>query len=221
MYEIWKQYVGNYSSYRVRTKALTKISCYLDLWPLDPKIYKYLPFAILHLCMKYESCTLKITQVIMSETMCWQSSTMILTFDLFILYRYLPLTILHLCIKFESCTLKTTQVIESEPKYCQNSVVTLTFELLAPKCIGIVLLTSCICVNMKAVCSKILKLSCQNQSVDKVQLWPWPFDPKMYRYLPLAILHLCMKYESCMLKTTEVIMLELKCWQTDGQIWFL
>ena len=25
---------------------------------------------------------------------------------------------------------------------------------------------------------KVLKLSCQNQSVDKVQLWPWPLDPK-------------------------------------------
>ena len=48
----------------------------------------------------------------------------------------------------------------------------------------------------------------------KVQLWPWPFDPKMYIYLPLTILHLCMKYESCMLKTTQVIVSEVL---TDGQ----
>ena len=28
----------------------------LDLWPFDPKIYRCLPFFILHLCMKYEVC---------------------------------------------------------------------------------------------------------------------------------------------------------------------
>ena len=50
---------------------------------------------------------------------------------------------------------------------------------------------------------KLLKLSCQNQNVDKVPLWPWPFDSKMYRYLPLTILHLFMKYESCTLKTSR------------------
>ena len=52
-------------------------------WPIDPKIYRHLPLTILHLCMKYESCTLKITRVIMSEPMCWQSSVLTLTFDLF------------------------------------------------------------------------------------------------------------------------------------------
>ena len=63
-----------------------------------------------------------------------------------------------------------------------------------PKCKGIFLSPSCFYVrNMKAVRWKLIKLSCQNQSVDKVQLWPWPFDPKMCRYLPLAILYLCMK----------------------------
>ena len=39
----------------------------------------------------------------------------------------------------------------------------------------------------------LLKLLCQNRSFDKVQLWPWPLDPKMYRYLSVTILHLCMK----------------------------
>ena len=54
-------------------------------------------------------------------------------------------------------------------------------DLWTPKCIGIVLLPSGIYVwNMKAVRWKLLKLSCQNQIVDKVRLWPWPFDPKMY-----------------------------------------
>ena len=83
--------------------------------------------------------------------------------------------------KYESYTLKATQVSVSEPKCCQSSVVTLIFHLLTPKetltskCIGISLSPFCIYVwNMKAVSWKLLKLSCQNQSVDKVPLWPWP-----------------------------------------------
>ena len=64
MYEIWRMYVENYSSYRVRTKVLTKFHCDIDLWPFDPKMYRYLPLTILHLCMKYERCTLKTTQII-------------------------------------------------------------------------------------------------------------------------------------------------------------
>ena len=126
------------------------------------------------------------------------------------IYRYLSLAILH-HIKYESCTFRTTQVIVSEPKYWQSSIVTLTFDLLTPKCIVIVLSPFCIYAwNMKAVRWKLLKLSCQNQSVDNV----WPFDPKIYRYLSLATLHLCMKYESCTLKTSQVITSEPKSWQS-------
>ena len=76
--------------------------------------------------------------------------------------------------------------------------MTLTIDLLTPKCIGTFLLQPSIYVwNMKAVRWKLLKWSCQNQSVDKVPLWLWPLDPKMLRYRPLTILHLCIKYESC------------------------
>ena len=39
----------------------------------------------------------------------------------------------------------------------------------------------------------------------------------MYRYLLLAILHLWMKYESCTLKATHIIVSEPKCWRTDRQ----
>ena len=156
MYEIWELYLERYSCYCVRTTVLTKFSCDLDLWPFDPKMYRYLPLTILHLCMKYESCTLKTSPVIVSEPKCWQSALM-----------------------------------------------TLTFDLLTPKCIGIFLLPSCIYGwNMKAVRWKVVQLSCQNQRIDKVQLRPWPFDPKIYRYRPLAILHVCMKYKSCTLKTS-------------------
>ena len=73
MYEIWNLYVENYSTYRVRTKVLTKFSCDLDLWPFDPKMYWYLAITILHLCMKYEICSLKTSQGIVSEPKCWQT----------------------------------------------------------------------------------------------------------------------------------------------------
>ena len=170
MYEHWKLYVDNYSSYCVRTKVLTKfltfhllipkcigiflspfciyvlnmkavcwyrvktkvlrkLRCDLDLWPLDLKIYPYLPLAILHLCMKYERCTLKITQVIVSEPMSWQSSVVTLTFHhLTQKCISIILTILHLCMKYESFALIIiNQDIASEPKCSQSSVVTLTF----------------------------------------------------------------------------------------------
>ena len=121
MYEIWKLNDDNYSSYCVCPKMLTMFSCDLDLWPFDPKMYTYRPPAIVHLCMRYEICMLKTTQLIVSEPKCWQSS-----------------------------------------------VVTLTFDLLTPKCIGILLSPSCIYVwNMKSVRWKRLKVSCQNQSVDR------------------------------------------------------
>ena len=175
MYEIWKPYIENCSSYRVRTKVL-KVT--LWPWPLDPKMYRYLPLTILHLCIKYESCTLKTNQVIVSEPKCWQSSVVTLTFELLTL-KFIGIFLSPSCIyvwnmKAVSWKLlklscqKTTQVIVSEPKYWQSSIVTLTFDLLTPKCIGIFLSPSCIYVwNMKAVRWKLLKLSCQNQSVDR------------------------------------------------------
>ena len=118
--------------------------------------------------------------------------------------------------RYESCTLKTTQDIVSVLKYWQSSVVTLTFDILRPKRLSIIVSPSCINVwNMKAIRWKLLKLWCQNQSVDKAPLWPRPFDPKMYRYLPLTILHLGMKYQSCTLKTSQVIVLVPKCRQSS------
>ena len=97
-------------------------------------MYRYLPLTILHLYMKYESCMLKTTQVIMSEPKCWPSSLVTLTFNPK-MHRYLPLTILHLC-------------------------------FLSPSYVYV--------WNMKDARWKLLQLSCQNQSVDKVPLWHWP-----------------------------------------------
>ena len=65
-------------------------------------------------------------------------------------------------------TLKTTQVIVSEPKCLQSSVVTWIFDLLTPKCKGVVLSSSrTYAWNMKDICWKLIKLSCQNQSIDR------------------------------------------------------
>ena len=118
-------------SYCVRTKVFTKFRCDLDLWPFDPKMYRYLPLTIFHLCMK-----LWLWKLYVENYPSYCVRTKVLTkfrcdLDLWTadpkMYRYLPLTILHLCMKYESCTLKTTQVIVSEPKCWQSSVVTLTF----------------------------------------------------------------------------------------------
>ena len=72
MHYKWKLYVQHYmySNYSVRTKVLTKFSCDLDLWPLDHKMYRYLPLTILNLCMKYEISTFETTLVFESEPKC-------------------------------------------------------------------------------------------------------------------------------------------------------
>ena len=169
----------SYCVRRLRTSVFTMFRYDLDLWPFDSKMYRHRPLAILHFCIKYESCTLKTTQVIVSEQKCLQSCVVTLTFDLLI-PKCIGIFLSPSCIyvwkyDYESCSLKTTQVIVSEPKCWQSSVVTLTFELLTQKCIGTFLSPSCIYVwNMKAVRWKLLKLSCESQSVYKVPWWPWP-----------------------------------------------
>ena len=45
----------------------------LDLWPFDPKIYRCLPFFILHLCMKYEVCRSNTFRVIALQRKCGQT----------------------------------------------------------------------------------------------------------------------------------------------------
>ena len=152
LYEIWKVYVKTYWPYRVKTKLVTKLRSSLDLWPFDPKMYKHLPLTILHPCMKYESCTLKITKVIVSEAKCWQSSVVTLTFDFFDpkIYRCLSFPILYLCMKYKVCGLRDYWVITLQQSVdrqsWQSSVVTLTFDLLTPKSIGVFLFLSSICV---------------------------------------------------------------------------
>ena len=128
---------------------------------------------------------------------------------------YISLTILHLIWNMKAVRWKLLSYCVS-PKVLTKFCCDLDLWPFDPKCIGIFLSPPCIYIwNMKVVRWKLLKLLCQNQSVDKVPLWPWPLDPKMYRYLPLAILHLCMKYGRWTLTTTQVIMSEPKCWQSS------
>ena len=112
-------------------------------------------------------------------------------------------------------------------RFCQRGpnrgLVTLTFSFLVMNFDPLISKRTCIflsqlCVNVwniKAVCWTLLKLLWQNQSVDKIQSWPWPLDLQMYRYLSLTILHLCKKYQSCTSKTTKVIVSEPKPWQSS------
>ena len=123
MYEIWKLYVENYPSHCVRTKMLTKLCCNLDLWSLDPKMYRYLPLATLHLCMKYGSCmlnTTQVTQVIVSEPKWWQSSVVTLTFDLWT-PKCIGIFLLPSCIYVWKLN------VEKYPSYCVRTEVLTKF----------------------------------------------------------------------------------------------
>ena len=157
---VWNLYIKAYLSYRVRTKALTKLS--LWHWPLNHKKYRYLHLVNLHLCINMKALPWKLLNLSCQK----QSADKVnlwpwlWPFDPK-LFRYLPLTILHLCTKYESFSLKTSQVILSEPKCWQNSVV--TFDILTPKCLGTMSILHP-CMKYETVCWKLLKLSCQNQS---------------------------------------------------------
>ena len=128
------------------------------------QMYRYnLPFSILHLCMKYESCTLKVTLVIVSETKVltkfscdldlWPFDSKCIFLSASCIYVW---NMKAVCIKAKSgfCNVPDTdtdwqlllKVIVSEIKCRQSWVVTLTFDLLTPKCIGIFLSASCICL---------------------------------------------------------------------------
>ena len=176
MYEISKPYVENYSSYLVRTKVLTKFSCDLDIWPFDPKMYRYLPLrtkVLTKFRCDLDLWTPKCIGIFLSEPKCWQCSVVTLTFG--------P---------------QNVQVSSSRHPASMYEIWKLHFEN----------------YSSYHVRTKVLT---------KLSLWPWHLDPKMYRYLPLTILHLCMKYESCMLKTTQVIVSEpvLTNFRYDLHLW--
>ena len=125
MYEIWRLYIENYSNYCVTPKVLTKFRCDLDIGLFDPKMYKYLLLTILHLLMKYQSCTLKTTQVIVSEPKCWQSSVVS---DLWT-PKCIGIFLSPSCI-----------YVWNMKVVCWNC----DLDLLTPQCIGIFLSPSCI-----------------------------------------------------------------------------
>ena len=127
-----------------------------------------------HLTSLYEIWKLQdeTTPVIVSEPKCWQRSVVTLTFDPK-MHKYLPLTILHLCMKYKSCMLKSAQAINIRTK---------------------------VLIKFSNCCDLDL----------------WQFDPKIYRFLSLSILHLWMTYESCLLRTIQVIVSEPKVLTNSG-----
>ena len=119
--------------------------------------------------------------------------------------------------------------VENYSCYCVRSTILTKFrcdhDLLIPKYIGIFFSTSCIYVwNMKDVMMKTTQVMVSVLTKFRCDLGLRLFDSKMYRNHPLTILHLCMKYESCTLKTTQVIVSErirklsgpdVSCWTWD------
>ena len=113
--------------------------------------------------------------------------------------------------------------LESYSSYCVRTKVLTKFgcdlDLFTPTCIGIFLSPSCIYVrNMNAVRWKLVKLSCQNQRDDNVQLWPWPLTPK---YIGIFLLSPCIYVWN--IKAVRWKLLKLSCQnqsvdgQTDGR----
>ena len=134
--------------------------------------------------------------------------TMILVFTFFVMtltfypltrkmYRYFPQFILHLRIRYESSMLKTTGMIVSEPVLTKFSLTPwpMTIYPLTQMLRYLPLTIRHLFMKFESLSWKLIKLSCQNQSVDKVSLDLdlWPLDTKIYRHLPLTILHQCMK----------------------------
>ena len=212
-----KLYLENYLSDRVRT-----------YWQSSVVTLTFGPsLAILHLCMIYESYMLKTTWVIVSEPKCWQSS--ILTLDP-IIHTNLPhhlASILNLNFKVvHSKLFKLSCLNQSVDKvllwtYSRYRVGTkVSSYLVRTKVLtkfGCDLTILHLC--MKYVRWKLLKFSCQNQSVDKVLLWPWPYDLKMYGYLPFTaymyeIWRLYVENHSSHRVRTKMLT------ETDGQRWF-
>ena len=124
-------------------------------------MYRYLPITNLHLCMTYESCTSKTTQIIVLKPKFWRSSVVTLTFDL-LTPKCIGIFVAPACIDVWNMKYVRWKLVKSEPKCWQCPFVTLTFDLMTLKWIGIFLLSSCIYVwHMKAVRWTLLTLSCQ------------------------------------------------------------
>ena len=139
---------------------------------------------------------MKTTQVIASEPECWRRSVVTLTFgpkNVYVSSSHHPTSMNEIWkLYVEKCS-----------SHCVRTKVLTKFrwdlDLLTTKCIGIFL-------SHPASMYEIWKLHVENYSTYRVRtklmtkfrrgLDLWPFDLKMYSYLPLIILHLWMKYEN-------------------------
>ena len=156
----------------------------------------------------------KTSQVIMSESKCWQSSFLTLLFDL-LPPKCRGIFLSPSCIYVWNMKDVRWKLVELS---CQNQCWQRSIVTLTPKSIGIFLSPTCTYVwNVKAARWKLVNLLCWTKMLIKFScdLHLWPLNPKTHRYLPLTILYLCLKYESCTLKTAQIIVSELKCWESS------
>ena len=110
------------------------------------------------------------------------------------------------CVKYHYCMSKGNRVIVLKGYKVQSP--NLTFGLLIPKSIEVIGSWSTNVWSIIIVCQKVMELSCGNDENFKVQIWPWPFHPKINRGLPPVIGNTCVKYHHCRSKRHGVIMLK-------------
>ena len=79
----------------------------LDLQHFDPKIYRCLPFLVVHLCMKYQVFKRKAQNSSAYGITTKRGRKCQYDLDLKI-YRCLPFLNLHLCMKYEASRMKTS-----------------------------------------------------------------------------------------------------------------
>ena len=187
MYEIRKMYIENYSSYCVRTKVLTKYNSDLDLLTpicigifLSPSwIYVWNVKAVTMVTSKFGELWSPARQQLWH----WSWSKVRVKVTTWCPLKEPVTRIMHA--KYQYSIMNTSEDMSKVKDFVTDRQT----DGQRDKTDG------WMSFNVPAFAKnrpqKLLKLSCQNQSVDKVQLWPWPLDPKMYRYLSLAILHLC------------------------------
>ena len=86
-------------------------------------------------------------------------------------------------------------------KFCkvQSLNLTLTFDLLTSISIEVLLGPWSTRVwRIVIVCHKVIELSCRNNANFNVQIWPWPFLPKINRGPHRLMVNTCEKNQQCM-----------------------
>ena len=204
MYEIEKLCREDYSSYYVRTKVLTKFNCELDLWHKNlkaffPNFWTYHQTGLYYQFWPYYQISRGFHRTLQRVRLANRGRLLLRT----------PGPVLFgtcICSNVETILYWTCHIYEPFEFRTSlgTSILLFPFHHPASKYRKRAIENSNYSLTSNRVGTKVLT---------KVRLWPWPLNPKMYRYLSLNILHLCKNYESCTLKTTQVIVSKPTCWQ--------